>query len=52
MNFALSVIELPVRPDILTDPTSVQGTGPIAGFELVMTRVWDGLGSSSRQEMI
>jgi Uma2 family endonuclease len=29
------------QPDILTHPTSVQGTGPIAGFELVMSRVWN-----------
>ena len=28
------------EPAHLTDPTSVQGTGPIAGFELVMQRVW------------
>ena len=25
----------------LVDPTSVQGTGPVRGFELVMSRVWD-----------
>jgi Uma2 family endonuclease len=29
------------QPETLTHPTSVQGTGPIAGFELVMARVWD-----------
>ncbi len=28
------------QPELLTEPTSVQGTGPIAGFELVMERVW------------
>jgi len=28
------------EPEQLTDPTSVQGNGPIAGFELVMARVW------------
>lgn len=27
-------------PEILHDPTSVQGTGIVAGFELVMGRVW------------
>ena len=27
-------------PERLMDPTSVQGTGPIAGFELIMQRVW------------
>ncbi len=26
--------------DVLEDPTSVQGTGPVRGFELVMGRVW------------
>ena len=26
--------------EILTDPSSVQGTGPVRGFELVMSRVW------------
>jgi Uma2 family endonuclease len=29
------------QPEHLAHPTSVQGTGPIAGFELVMSRVWD-----------
>lgn len=28
------------EPAVLSHPTSVQGTGPIAGFELVMSRVW------------
>jgi Uma2 family endonuclease len=27
-------------PEELHDPSSVQGTGPMGGFELVMTRVW------------
>jgi Uma2 family endonuclease len=27
-------------PERLTHPTSVQGTGPIAGFEFVMSRIW------------
>jgi Uma2 family endonuclease len=27
-------------PEHLANPTSVQGTGPIAGFELVLSRVW------------
>jgi Uma2 family endonuclease len=27
-------------PEHLTQPTSVQGTGPIAGLELVMARIW------------
>jgi Uma2 family endonuclease len=29
------------RPEHLAHPTSVQGTGPIAGFELVMSRIWE-----------
>jgi Uma2 family endonuclease len=28
------------EPEHLANPTSVQGSGPIAGFELVMSRVW------------
>jgi Uma2 family endonuclease len=27
-------------PEVLHEPSSVQGTGPVAGFELVMARVW------------
>jgi Uma2 family endonuclease len=26
--------------EVLQDPSSVQGDGPVAGFELVMTRIW------------
>ena len=29
------------QPEPLDHPTSVQGTGPIAGFELVMSRIWE-----------
>jgi Uma2 family endonuclease len=28
------------EPEIHEHPTSVHGTGPIAGFELVMSRIW------------
>jgi Uma2 family endonuclease len=28
------------QPELLAQPTSVQGTGPIAGFELVLARIW------------
>lgn len=28
------------QPELLAQPTSVQGTGPIAGFELVLSRIW------------
>jgi Uma2 family endonuclease len=27
-------------PELLHEPTSVQGTGPIAGFELLTSRIW------------
>lgn len=27
-------------PEVLYEPSSVQGTGPVTGFELVMARVW------------
>jgi Uma2 family endonuclease len=27
-------------PEVLHEPSSVHGTGPVAGFELVMARVW------------
>jgi Uma2 family endonuclease len=27
-------------PEALHDPSSVQGSGPVAGFELVLSRVW------------
>jgi Uma2 family endonuclease len=29
------------EPEIHEQPTSVQGDGPVAGFELVMARIWD-----------
>jgi Uma2 family endonuclease len=29
------------QPEILHHPTSVQGSGVIAGFELLMTRIWE-----------
>jgi Uma2 family endonuclease len=29
------------EPEVQEDPTSVQGSGPVRGFELVMARVWD-----------
>jgi Uma2 family endonuclease len=28
------------EPDVLSDPASVQGEGPVSGFELVMDRIW------------
>jgi Uma2 family endonuclease len=32
----------------LVDPSSVQGTGPVRGFELVMGRIWDEPGAGER----
>jgi Uma2 family endonuclease len=29
------------EPEHLVHPTSIQGTGPIAGFELVMPKIWE-----------
>ena len=29
------------QPEVLHYPTSVQGNGIVAGFELVMARIWD-----------
>jgi Uma2 family endonuclease len=37
---AVSIYRGDDSPEILHHPTSVQGTGPVAGFELVMSRVW------------
>ena len=37
---AVTVYHPGEQPEHLTHPTSVQGTGPIAGFELVMSRIW------------
>ena len=28
-------------PEVLDTPSLVQGSGPVAGFELVMARVWE-----------
>lgn len=28
------------EPEEHVNPTSVQGTGPVAGFELVLSRIW------------
>jgi len=28
------------QPELLHDPTSVQGTAPVAGFELILSRIW------------
>jgi len=38
---AVTIYRLGESPEHLANPTSVQGTRPIAGFELVMSRIWD-----------
>jgi Uma2 family endonuclease len=37
---AVSIYRPGEQPEHLAQPTSVQGTGPIAGFELVLARIW------------
>ncbi len=37
---AITIYRPGESPDYLANPTSVQGTGPIAGFELVLSRIW------------
>jgi Uma2 family endonuclease len=38
---SVSIYRLGQEPEHLVQPTSVQGDGPIAGFELVMDRIWN-----------
>jgi Uma2 family endonuclease len=38
---AVTVYRPGTDPEHLDHPTSVQGTGPIAGFELVLSRIWE-----------
>ena|SRR5207248_2085298 len=38
---AVSVYRPGESPEVHHHPASIQGNGPIAGFELVMTRIWD-----------
>jgi Uma2 family endonuclease len=38
---AVTVYRPGEQPEVLTQPSSVQGSGPIGGFELVTARVWD-----------
>ena len=40
-NKAISIYRPGEEPEVLTHPTSVQGNGVMAGFELVMARVWE-----------
>ncbi|HEV2645275.1 MAG TPA: Uma2 family endonuclease [Acidobacteriaceae bacterium] len=37
---AITIYRPDDSPEYLTNPTSVQGTGPIQGFELVLSRIW------------
>jgi hypothetical protein len=38
---AVTIYRPGADPEHHDHPTSVQGTGPIAGFELVMARIWE-----------
>ena len=38
---AVTIYRMGEGPEHLVQPTSVQGTGPIVGFELVMARIWE-----------
>ena len=43
MKLALNEVEFPVRLRFdrpMTDEELKQGSGPVAGFELVMARIW------------
>lgn len=40
-NKTVSVCRPGEQPEILSHPTSVQGNGVMAGFELVMARIWE-----------
>jgi Uma2 family endonuclease len=37
---AITIYRAGAEPEVHANPTSVQGTGPIAGFELVLSRIW------------
>jgi hypothetical protein len=41
MNAAVSIYRPGDQTEVLAEPTSVQGSGVVAGFELVMARIWD-----------
>ncbi len=36
----VTVYRAGVEPEVLVDPSSVRGSGPVRGFELAMARVW------------
>ena len=36
----VTIYRIGEEPETLIDPSSVQGDGPVRGFELVMGRVW------------
>jgi Uma2 family endonuclease len=38
---AVAIYRADGHPEVRHHPTSVQGTGPIAGFELTMARIWN-----------
>jgi Uma2 family endonuclease len=37
---AVTVYRRGAEPEVHINPTSVQGSGPVAGFELVLSRIW------------
>jgi Uma2 family endonuclease len=37
---AITIYRPGAEPEYFANPTSVQGTGPIVGFELVLSRIW------------
>jgi len=37
---AVEIYRAGEQPEIHEEPTSVQGSGPVAGFELVLARIW------------
>ena len=37
---AIAIYRPGETPELLHNPTSVQGTGPVAGFELILSRIW------------
>jgi Uma2 family endonuclease len=40
-NKTVTIYRSGEQPEFLAHPTSIQGSGIVAGFELVMARIWD-----------
>jgi Uma2 family endonuclease len=45
---AVTIYRAGEEAERLVDPSSVQGSGPVLGFELVMARIWDEPGAGER----